>query len=269
MAVRAFAKYEGLGNDFVVVDAPAEDVISKDDVVALCDRRRGIGADGVLLVLPPSAGGLARMKVLNADGSVPEMCGNGLRCVVLHLAIARGLEQGELVVETDAGPRRCAFTRRGDAGEIVVDMGPARVGEDVALEVLGRTVTLTRVDTGNPHAIVKEPVAREDVEALGRELAAHPTFPAGTNVEFAAFHADAVDLVVFERGVGLTLACGTGACATVAAGVAWGILPKDVDVDVRLPGGLLAIRIDGTSAARMRGPARLVFAGQLAGPGAP
>src|SRR5438309_11070936 len=105
-----FAKYQGLGNDFVVIDAAREDAMTSEQASALCDRRFGIGGDGVLLVLPPrDAANAARMKVLNADGSVPEMCGNGLRCVALHVARARGVRRGDLAFETDAGVRRCAI----------------------------------------------------------------------------------------------------------------------------------------------------------------
>src|SRR5579863_1249503 len=115
----AFRKYEGLGNDFIVVDAEDERAVPTARASALCDRRFGIGADGVLLVLPPASPGAAgRMRVINADGSVPEMCGNGVRCVALHLARARGMLEGTLVVDTDAGPCRCVVADRGSDAQV-------------------------------------------------------------------------------------------------------------------------------------------------------
>src|SRR5689334_15862287 len=107
MRALAFDKYEGLGNDFVLVEAASEDAVSADAARALCDRRFGIGGDGVLLLLP-SAAADARMRVVNADGSIPEMCGNGLRCLALHVARTRGVTRAELAIETDAGLRRCS-----------------------------------------------------------------------------------------------------------------------------------------------------------------
>ena len=134
-----FHKYEGLGNDFVLVEAEREDAVSPAARALLCDRRFGVGADGVLLVLPPSSNGAhARMKVLNADGSVPEMCGNGLRCAVLHVARRRGQEAGELTFETGAGLRPCIIDDRDGRGLVTVDMGVVRVLGDVRLDLGGR-----------------------------------------------------------------------------------------------------------------------------------
>src|SRR5689334_12841466 len=124
-----FVKYEGAGNDFLVVEAATERAVSPERAVALCDRHYGVGADGVLLVVPatdPAA--RAKMVVLNADGSRPEMCGNGLRCVALHLARRDGVEQVDYVVETDAGDRPTAVARRGGAAEVTLGMGRGRLG---------------------------------------------------------------------------------------------------------------------------------------------
>jgi diaminopimelate epimerase len=265
IATESFDKYEGLGNDFVVVAAAAEESVSTEWARAICDRRRGVGGDGILVLLPARAGGDARMRVINSDGSIPEMCGNGLRCAALHVARARGIETGELTIETDAGPLRCAIERRGDDAIVLADMGIARVIDDVVVD----GVELTRVDVGNPHAVSFRPVARDQFERLGPTLSTAPAFERGTNVEFVQIERGArvsLDVLVWERGAGPTLACGTGACAAVAAARSKGHLASDGPVVVRLPGGELEIALDATTGrTTLRGPARRVFGGRLAG----
>jgi diaminopimelate epimerase len=262
-----FEKYEGLGNDFVVVDAANEEDVTSDLARNLCDRRRGVGGDGVLVILPASVDGAdARMRVINADGSIAEMCGNGLRCAALHLAIRRGLARGELAIQSDAGVRRCAFERSGDEAVVVADMGVVRVLGDVTVDAGGERVSLTRVDAGNPHAVSFRDITRDDFERLGPGLSVAPLFERGTNVEFARLAQDVLDVLVWERGAGATLACGTGACAAVAAARVKGVVAADGPVVVRLPGGDLEVRYDrATERATLRGPARRVFAGNLAG----
>jgi diaminopimelate epimerase len=265
----AFEKYEGLGNDFIVVAAAHEEDVPPARATTLCDRRLGIGADGVLLVLPPrSAGADARMRVINADGSIPEMCGNGVRCVALAVARERGLRGGVVRVDTDAGVCSCVVTDADGEGIVTVDMGVVRVIGDRTVDVDGAPVALTTADAGNPHAVLLGTFTRAEVDQLGSRLAVHPDFPRGTNVEFARVdeHRDAhddqgIDLVVWERGVGITLACGTGACATAAVACAKGLAPVGVPLAVRLPGGRLDVTIDASGRATMRGPARRVFSG--------
>jgi diaminopimelate epimerase len=261
----AFTKYEGLGNDFVVVDASDEAAISPAEARRICDRRFGVGGDGVLLVLPSSVG-VSRMRVINADGSVPEMCGNGLRCVAVHVARARGLREGQLDFETDAGPRRCWIDDSDGRGSVTVDMGMVQIHGDRAVSFAGEERLVAVADAGNPHAIMFGQFSRADVDRIGPQIATHAAFPKGTNVEFATLNGAAIDLVVWERGVGVTLACGTGACATVAVASAKGLVPRGAPVTVNLPGGALEITIDSQSDATkarviMRGPARQVFAG--------
>jgi diaminopimelate epimerase len=260
-----FDKYEGLGNDFIVVDVPAAGVPSLDLTRALCDRRLGIGADGILAILPATEPGSdARMRVVNADGTIPEMCGNGLRCAVLHLARRRGLDRGELAIETDAGLRRCAFERHGDEGEVLCDMGIVRVEDEVVVDVGGERFALTRVDAGNPHAVALGAISREDFARVGPQLSSSPAFPNGANVEFVHPRAGVLEVLVWERGAGPTLACGTGACAVAAFAYARGLVSGAGPVRVRLPGGELEIRHDPVSQrTSMRGPARRVFAGTL------
>jgi len=268
-----FTKYEGLGNDFVVIErARAEDFDARLRalVPALCDRRFGIGADGVLVVLPPSdPGAVARMRVINADGSIPEMCGNGLRCVALHLAMARGPGDLDLLVETDAGPRACSVLRLGPGeAHVRVDMGVVRVIERRRIALGGapgepdESVDVAVVDAGNPHAVIFRADPARDIDRLGPALAQHASFPSGTNVELVERVGDLLDVLVWERGVGRTLACGTGACAVVAEASATGLVPLDAPVTVRLPGGTLSITHDPkTGRTELDGPARLVFRG--------
>ncbi len=260
----AFHKYEGLGNDFVLVEADQESAVGAEQARTLCDRRFGIGADGVLLLLPAtSRNAVARMKVINADGSVPEMCGNGLRCAVLHLARKRSQVAGEVTFDTDAGLRPCVIDDRDGRGLVTVDMGVVHVGGELSLEVESERWDFALADAGNPHAITSRPATRAVIDVVGPRVATHARFPGGTNVEFATFGKGTVDLVVWERGVGVTLACGTGACATVAVGVAKGLVAKGEETKVQLPGGVLYVTILDDGRAIMRGPARHVFSGAL------
>ncbi len=259
MTALRFEKYEGLGNDFVLVVADDEGAVDPALAARICDRRRGVGADGVLLVLPPrSKEAHARMRVINADGSIPEMCGNGLRCIALHLSKTRG--HPELRIETDAGLRGCVV----DGASVTVDLGQVRLEGERRIEVLGRSLDVFLADVGNPHAVCFEPVAREDVlSSFGQAVATHEAFPKGVNAGFATMTGQGMDLIVWERGVGPTLACGTGACAAVAIACERGLLPRGRSVPVRLPGGVLRIAVDVKGRATMRGPARHVFSGTM------
>jgi diaminopimelate epimerase len=257
-----FVKYHGLGNDFVVVEGP---LVGPDRARRLCDRRRGVGADGVLGVLPPrTAGAVATMHIFNSDGSVAAMCGNGIRCVARHLAEARGLS-GELVIDTDAGPKRCTVHAEGGEGGAVravsVEMGPAQVLGEEEFRVAGEALRAVRVSMGNPHAVLFDEPTRERAAAVGPAL--ERAVEGGVNVGFARPGRDGIDLVVWERGAGLTDACGTGACAAAVAAVRRGDFPPGRPIAVRLPGGALEITV-GADLERvtMRGPAERVFAGE-------
>lgn len=257
-----FHKYEGLGNDFIVVEGHDPSDVSPERASALCDRRFGIGADGVLLLLPSRRPDCAvRMRVINADGSIPEMCGNGVRCVALHVVRAGG-PPGLVLVDTDAGPRACRIDS-GGSGLVSVDMGLVRVLGDRSVGVDGRAIELTLADAGNPHAVLFGTFARGDVESLGPRLATHGDFPRGTNVEFARVASDGIEVVVWERGVGITLACGTGACAVAAVACDKGLARRGTPLPVRLPGGALEVTIAESGQATMRGPARHVFSGSI------
>jgi diaminopimelate epimerase len=245
-----FLKMEGLGNDFVVVAGPFEP--DESTVSAWCDRRRGIGADGVLVVTPIDAS-TVRMEYWNADGSPAEMCGNGLRCVARY-AVDEGLVDAEsFTVETAVGPR-------------TVEVGPDRVRAELGpVEAAGRSTSLAGYDlasvsVGNPHAVAfVDDCHAVPVEAAGPMIEGDPSYPERTNVEFATVVTPArLALRVWERGVGETLACGSGAAATVAEAYRSG--RTGPAVTVVLPGGELDVEIiDGV--AWIEGPARTAFRG--------
>jgi diaminopimelate epimerase len=268
-----FAKMHGLGNDFVVVDRRREGMpVPSAVAVRLCDRRFGVGADGVLSVLT-SPDAPTAMHVTNADGSVAEMCGNGLRCVALWSVREGLLPPGGGPVATGRGPLDC----RVDGDRVSVSMGratfePSRVPVvssaaevvDEAFAVDGGTIRLTALSMGNPHAVtfVDGPVDLHAMAThLGPLLEHHPRFPARVNVGFARVTSPrSLDLVVWERGSGLTLACGTGACAAVVAARRVGVVAPTGPVEVRLPGGLLVID-ERDDDVVMSGPAAFVFEG--------
>jgi diaminopimelate epimerase len=254
-----FFKYHGLGNDFVVVEGGP--LMGPERAVALCDRRRGIGADGVLTVLPPRESGAAYMHIYNADGSVASMCGNGIRCVARHLAETRGLE-GDIGVETDSGERRCTVHRGpgGAVDSITVDMGVARLEGEQDFDLGREHVKALRVSMGNPHAVVFDGDLAPRADSLGPAIEAK--VPGGVNVGFARTRDGGVDLTVWERGAGLTEACGTGACAAAVAAIRTGRIDGSHPVAVRLPGGTLQIAVDADLRVRMRGPAEKVFEGE-------
>ncbi|HEX3766675.1 MAG TPA: diaminopimelate epimerase [Kofleriaceae bacterium] len=286
-----FAKYHGLGNDFLVVDlraaAPADAaaIQAPPSVIALCDRQFGVGGDGVLAILP-SATADARMRVLNSDGSEAEMCGNGLRCVVKELYDRGGLARPTLAIETGAGRLVCDVDASGPGGGAVrmvtVAMGAPRLlcgeipmtgpaGErciEQPLAIAGTTRPVTCVSMGNPHAVTfvgARDEAMELARTVGPAVERHAWFPNRTNAEFAHVRdRREIDLVVWERGCGITLACGTGACATAVAAVVTGRADEATPIRVNLPGGSLEITVHpGLSAVAMKGPALHVFDGEL------
>ena len=238
-----FTKMHGLGNDFVVVDADVEP--DPELVRRLCDRHFGIGADGVLTL--GLADGMITMGYWNADGSPAEMCGNGLRCIA-RMAVDRGLvASGRFEVRTPAGVKRVEV-----AGEVRVDLGMPVVGDGIEYEGL----FFRTVDVGNPHVVTEvDDVDQAPVASVGRGM--QGMFPTGVNVEFATFGSAEVPMRVWERGVGETLACGSGIVAVAAVARRSGA--GDV-IAVTMPGGTARVEFsDG--GAWLVGPAEYVFEG--------
>ena len=288
-----FTKMEGLGNDFVVVDATrCPFTLSPSAIRRLADRRFGVGCDQVLVVEPPrgvddpgppiagdGAGDGAesrcadfRYRIFNADGGEVEQCGNGARCFVVFVR-ERGLTtKREIRVETAGG---VIVPKLEDDGEVTVDMGVPRFAPDdvpfVAgtgaaeepLDVDGQIVTISALSMGNPHAVQRvEDVERAPVATLGPRIERHPRFPQRVNAGFMQIVDRAtIRLRVYERGTGETLACGTGACAAVVAARRLGLVDERVRVITR--GGELAIAWPGVGApVMMKGPAHTVFEGE-------
>jgi diaminopimelate epimerase len=271
-----FYKYEGLGNDFLIVEKEAlgEVRLTSEQAIALCDRHRGVGADGVLTLdlHDPS------MHVINSDGSVPGMCGNGIRCAALHFARRAGESALSLAIDTLAGPHSCVVVNRPGAESVAVRMAPPSLSPsglplnsnapwlDHPLSVAGRTLHLTGVSMGNPHAVTFDEVgdARFEVGAALQADSAH--FPEGVNVGFVSERrGNGMRLDVLERGAGWTQACGTGACAAAVAAVETGRASREEQLSIRLPGGTLMITVGAPGdTVLMQGPARFVFQGEVA-----
>lgn len=274
-----FTKMHGLGNDFIVVEAPsfAEALALQPRAKAWCDRHFGIGADGILITGPHEPEDIF-MRIFNGDGSEAEMCGNGIRCVALY-ARQRGLvNREEFSVHTLAGPRRVQIAA-GSEPRVQVDMGqpilnPASIpvqgasaDNQLTIVLEDQTFNITAVSMGNPHAVIPvENVEQVPLEIWGSRLEKDPHFPAGTNVEFVQILSPReIRVRVWERGAGITLACGTGACATL---VACHLLGKaEREAQVNLPGGDLWIEWSSANDhVYMTGPATEVFRGVISEP---
>jgi diaminopimelate epimerase len=276
----AFSKYQGLGNDFILIDNRSSDTpfIEPDEAISWCDRHFGIGADGVIFVLPGQNGCDYTMRIFNSDGSEPEMCGNGIRCMAKFIAELEGKIDTEVTykIHTLAGTMVPQVL---SDGQVQVDMGEPRLTAaeiptslemvddkvvDRSIEVDGKTWSVTCVSMGNPHCMTfVEDVKAIPLETIGPKFEHHSVFPQRTNTEFVqVIRPDYLRMRVWERGAGITLACGTGACATVVAGVLTG--KSDRACTVELPGGCL--HIDWSLADNriyMTGPAELVFTGEV------
>jgi diaminopimelate epimerase len=268
-----FSKMHGLGNDFMVVDWPADRPMpSRELVRRWADRRLGVGFDQLLIVTDGLPGeNDARYRIFNADGGEVEQCGNGARCIARFVASRGGADQ--LVLGSAAGPIEARV--RG-AGVVSVNLGvprfaPAALPFDVPAEqktyhlsVAGREIELGAVSVGNPHAVILvDSSDAADVGILGPGLATHPAFPQGVNVGFLEIiEPGRVRLRVYERGVGETPACGTGAAAAVAVGRHWGKLDEEVEVELR--GGRLSVHWPGPGESLWQtGPTTLVYEGLI------
>ena len=278
MAAVRFTKMHGIGNDYVYVEtfrqpAPVDPVKL---AVAVSDRHFGIGSDGLILI-EPSDRADARMRMFNNDGSEAEMCGNGVRCVAKFIHDHDIARKPRVTVETGRGVLTLDLdVVAGKAEQVRVDMGVPilRSGEipttlagdppvDVPIEVGGRTVKITAVSVGNPHAVIYvDDVAGFPVEALGPLIERHPAFPNKINVHFVeVLGRGEVRMRTWERGTGITLACGTGACSVAVAGVLTG--RTDATLLAHLPGGDLTLHWAGGDApVFMTGPAAEVFSGE-------
>ena len=274
-----FSKYQGLGNDFILIDNrhAADPIITPEQAAKMCDRHFGIGADGVIFLLPGTEDTEYTMRIYNSDGSEPEMCGNGIRCFAKFIANLSGTTEinQSYRINTLAG---VIIPKLESNGEVTVDMGepqlaaakiPTTLAADDdkvvarSLEVGERNWSITTVSMGNPHCITfVEDSDRLELEKIGPMFEHHSVFPQRTNTEFIqVVRSDYIKMRVWERGAGITLACGTGACASVVAGVLNGKCDRTCTVE--LPGGCLQITwSQEDNHVYMTGPATEVFEGK-------
>lgn len=261
-----FTKMEGLGNDYVYVDARrfcVEDPAALS--VRLSDRHFGIGGDGLVLIGDSPCADFS-MRMFNADGSEGAMCGNAARCIGKYVYDKGLTTKRELTLDTLSGVKQLSL-HIGEDGlveSVTVGMGSYRIEErELELEAAGAVFRGSVVNVGNPHFVIFCPDSDVvELEKYGPALECHPCFPGKTNVEFASLAAPGVlRLRIWERGSGITMACGTGACATVAAAVARGVAQSPCEV--RMDGGSLQVSCKDDGTLLMKGPARFVFEGSV------
>lgn len=273
-----FTKMHGLGNDYVCINCFRERVEDPPGFArALCDRHYGIGADGLILICPSKVSDF-KMEIYNSDGSVAGMCGNGIRCLGKYVYDYRLTGKETLSIETKSGIRNMHLhIQDGKACGAMVDMGVPRLNahsipilseKDLVIndpiEIQKKNYRMTGISMGNPHAVIfSEEINGISLEETGRELEFHPRFPERANIEFCHVTArDRMEIRVWERGVGETLACGTGACAAVVASVLNDL--TDEEVIVKLLGGELSVRWDRkVNHVFLEGSAVKVFDGVL------
>ena len=259
-----FTKMHGLGNDYIYVfgEAPANVAeLSR----RLSDRHFGAGSDGMVYISPSEVADF-KMRIFNADGSEALMCGNGIRCVGKYVYDKGYTKKTTLNIETLSGIRDVGLTLLdGHVDRATVDMGTAEVGDVLELDVGGTVVRGMPVSVGNPHFVIfVDDAQAAPVDVLGPAIERHETFPDGVNVEFAqVLSRDEIRMRVWERGSGITMACGTGACATVSAAVSQGLCPHGRPITVHLAGGDLHIRVGRDNVVTMTGPATTVYEGDV------
>lgn len=281
-----FTKLQGAGNDFVLIEAGGIEQDWSRLAIAMCNRHFGIGADGLLLLLPSETADF-QMRMFNPDGSEAEACGNGMRCLARYvvdkeLVSGKFEKTGEILIETIVGVRRAVIHKEMDRlTKIQVSTGtPKFEAEDIPVvirrrgvnvksmlssrvTVKGRELLLNFVSVGNPHAVYfwQRPVSEFPLSQIGPVVEHHEMFPNRTNFEVAnVINRQQIEVRVWERGAKETMACGSGACAVAVAARLHGYI--DNVVDIRLPGGILGVEWDGVGEVFLSGPAEIVFAGE-------
>ncbi len=259
-----FTKMHGLGNDYLYVYSDTEpqepEALSKQ----LSDRHFGAGSDGMIWILPSRIADY-KMRIFNADGSEAAMCGNGIRCVGKYLYDKGYTNKTHLEIETLAGIKTLALhCTSGTVTEVSVNMGKALVSAPITVSAANRSFICNPISMGNPHAVIfTENAESEPLEATGPCIEHADAFPGGVNVEFVTpLDRHTLRMRVWERGSGITMACGTGACAAAAAAAAHGLCPYAEDIAVILDGGTLHIQISPDNTVTMTGPAAMIYEGE-------
>lgn len=258
-----FTKMHGLGNDYLYVygEVPPDITTLSQE---LSDRHFGAGSDGMIYISPSNIADF-KMRIFNADGSEAMMCGNGIRCVGKYVYDKGYTDKTHLAVETLSGIRILDMQiRAGKVRSATVDMGKAVVEEDRNIFVGDHMVSGTPVSVGNPHFVIfVQDIESAPLDLLGPQIEKHEAFPGGVNVEFVQITGkDQLRMRVWERGSGITMACGTGACASAAAAVRKGFCHSNTPIRVELDGGFLEILVERDGSVNMTGPAEIVYEGE-------
>ena len=259
-----FTKMHGLGNDYLYVygEVP-EDIAALS--TRLSDRHFGVGSDGMIYICPSQSADF-KMRIFNADGSEGMMCGNGIRCVGKYVYDKGYTDKTTLTIETLSGIKTLRMqVVNGTVRTVSVDMGKADAGKEMKLSLNGTKISCTPVSVGNPHAVFfVEQIENVPVAEVGPVIEKDAAFPGGVNVEFVQVLSEQeLRMKVWERGSGITMACGTGACAAVAAAIKKGFCHYRTPISVRLDGGVLEIMIAEDGSVTMTGPAAAVFEGEV------
>ncbi|HHT28176.1 MAG TPA: diaminopimelate epimerase [Firmicutes bacterium] len=257
-----FTKMHGLGNDYLFVYGEPEN--PQELSIKLSDRHFGVGSDGMVWISPSVVADF-KMRIFNADGSEAKMCGNGIRCIGKYVYDKGYTTKTELKIETLSGVRTLRLeVENGQVKSVAVEMGVAMVQDDLRLTVEDMTVWCTPVSVGNPHVVIFVPdINQAPLTTLGPKLERHEAFPEGVNVEFVqVLDERTLRMRVWERGSGVTMACGTGACASTVAAINKGCCPYDEQIAVQLDGGILHVRVAPDKNVTMLGPAETVCEGE-------
>ena len=260
-----FTKMHGLGNDYLYVYGVVPENVSELSI-RLSDRHFGAGSDGMIYICPSSCADF-KMRIFNADGSEAKMCGNGIRCVGKYVYDKGYTDKTKLRVETLSGIKMLDLqVLAGKVRSVTVDMGVTEPKKDKIVDVEGERIVCTPVSVGNPHAVIfVDDIETAPLTTLGPKIERHADFPGGVNVEFVqVLSPTKLRMRVWERGSGVTMACGTGACASASAAVLKGFCRRETPIDVVLDGGTLNIQIENDNTAMMTGPAETVYEGEVA-----
>lgn len=258
-----FTKMHGLGNDYLYVFGEVPENIAELSQ-KLSDRHFGAGSDGMIYISPSKVADF-KMRIFNADGSEAKMCGNGIRCVGKYVYDKGYTDKTHLKIETLSGIKYLSLQLSGGkVKSVTVNMGTAIPEKEKTLTVCGKEINLIPVSVGNPHAVIfVDDIEKAPILEVGPSLEHHEDFPDGVNVEFVQIIShNELRMRVWERGSGITMACGTGACAVTAAAIAKGICEREMPISVRLDGGTLKIQVDYSNTVTMTGPAKTVYEGE-------
>lgn len=257
-----FTKMHGLGNDYLYVYGEPEN--PEELSIKLSERHFGAGSDGMIWISTSSVADF-KMRIFNADGSEAKMCGNGIRCVGKYVYDKGYTDKKHLTIETLSGIRILNLdVVGGKVKSVTVDMGQAAPEEDLTIDVDGEKVTCTPVSMGNPHAVIfVDDIESAPLTTLGPKIEHHEAFPDGVNVEFVQVLAEnSIRMRVWERGSGVTMACGTGACASAMASIIKRNCSYNESISVKLDGGTLKIQIAPDKTVTMTGPAETIYEGE-------